>query len=133
MLALSQFVSPQQTLVARHHVVVLEKRGEQALILPTSTIDGDAHRALNVAGEVNGNDRQLAGWPNRCRFVVEALQWVPVSWLSERPGTRLSKQTTEQLKMVAKRFGPAAPRYQDETIAQLSLQFARKSKQRIAA
>ncbi len=131
MLAYSQFVS-SGALVARHHVVVLEMKGGQALILPTVSIDGEARRAT-VQGEIGQADRELAGWPNRCKFDVSALQWVPASFVVERPGVRLTKETMGALKEAAKRYGPKAPSCSEEQASQLALRAARQDKIRIAA
>lgn len=131
MLAYSQFVSGNK-LVSPHHVAVLEIKGEYALILPTVSIDVEANRAHGISGEVSSRDLQLAGWKNRCKWEITALQWVPVAWISERPGARLSPQTNSELRLVAKRFGPAAPRHHDEITASLTLRSVRKNKERIA-
>lgn len=132
MLAYSQFVSGN-VLVARHHVAVLEVSGEYALILPTVSIDAQASRARKINAEVESRDLVLAGWKNRCKWEITALQWVPVSWLAMRPGATLSAQTRAELKMIAKHYGPTVPKHQDEVTSELTYRSVRKDKERVAA
>lgn len=131
MLAFSQFVSGSR-LVAHHHVAVLGQNGNSVLILPTVSIDAQAANA-HVAGEIKPADRALAGWPNRCKFVPHDLQWVPSSWITVRPGARLSDKTTRELQEVAMRYGRRAPRHTDADVDALTFVSARKDKKRIAA
>lgn len=131
MLAFSQFVS-RGRLASHHHVAVLGRNGNSVLILPTVSIDAAAAHA-KVAGEVKPEDRALARWTNRCKFDPQVLQWVPSSWITVRPGAQLSESTVSELREVAKRYGPCAPRYTEADVATLEFISARKDKKRIAA
>ena len=131
MLAYSPFIS-RGAVVRAHHVVVLEERGDELCILPTTSLDASAMRASRVQGEVGSADRAQAGWDVRCRFAVDALQWVPRSWVDVRPGARLTSQTMQLLRQGA-RSVPAVPHYNDADRERFALRAAPQGKERIAA
>lgn len=118
-------------LSTRHHVVVVAEEKDYVLILPTTTISAEAHRAT-VAGEFSPQDCRKAGWNFRCRVCPEALQWIPKSWVTIRSGYSLSEQTAQQIRKIAQIYGARSPRYTDAMLSQLELRAKAAGKERIA-
>lgn len=129
-LARSRFVGTDADMVPPHCVAVLKIEADQALILPTLTLNSEARHAV-VAGEVSAHDCRLALWTKRCRWATESLQWVPVSWLSACPG-ELTVPTQQSLRQVAKAYGVTAPRHTDESTRMLPAAYKNEAKTRLA-
>lgn len=71
--------------LADHHSVVAQVMGDSALIVYTTSVkEGDPVNRRALSREFTPGERELANWPNRCRYDASSVAVVPVKLLKVR-------------------------------------------------
>ncbi|MNR71889.1 hypothetical protein D3C71_25680 [compost metagenome] len=105
--------------LADHHSVVVQVSGDNALLVYTTSIKPDEPQARRMLSrEFTQNERELANWPNRCRYDATQLAIVPVSLLTitGRVPTAVVQELTKAIgdakrdgRLELNHFNPKAP------------------------